>query len=204
MRKLTDFINVTAAVLLGLFLISLIFIRNERLLNLSAWLSTPSVIVFAVIIGLLLVAVNLNVLVQEWKIGGLRRNLRITTDNGPSDLWIAGLESLLLRELKAQGDILDPLVTLEARAEGHPMLCLLEYRLKRQDDVLSRSDAIKRLVRDTFQRLIPSGVTIEIRSEIRDFVEDMPVEKPLKKDEFQGPVYDYANNGDDDDEPHHV
>ncbi len=198
MRKIVDFVNIAAAVLLGLYLVALAVFRTGRLQAFPEWLTSTGIIVFTFLVGLFLVASNVKVLSDEWKAGGLRRNLRITTDSGQNELSVAALEMLILRDLKAQPDIVDPLVTLQPRQEGKPMLCLLELKLRRQNDVIKRIDTIKHQIRDIFDKLIPGGLTVEVQAEVRGFVEDAPKQREtlFGEGEFNGPVY---SDGDADD-----
>lgn len=191
MRKVVDFVNVLATVLLGVYMVLLAVFRSGRLLSFPEWLASPGIVVFCFLVGLFLVVVNVKVLSAEWKAGGLRRNLRITTDNGQNELSVAALEVLVLRDLKAQPDIVDPIVTLQPREEGKPMLCLLELKLKRQNDVIRRVDAVKAQIREIFDNLIPGGLTVEVQAEVRGFVEDVPRsrENAEGEAEFNGPVY---------------
>ena len=191
MRKIVDFANVAAAVLLGIYLILLTLFRTPGLKAVSETLSSSGVSVIAFLVGLFLVAANLNVLLREWKAGGLRGNLRITTDQGMSELSVAALEMLLLRDLRAEPDIVEPMVSLTPRGEGKPMLCELQLKLRRQDDVIKRMDEIKRKIRDDIDRLIPGGLTVEVQGEVRDFVNEPAREKERAPEpgEFNGPVY---------------
>ncbi len=198
MRKVVDFANILASVLLGLYLVALAVFRSGKLLAFPEWLTSSGVIVFCFLVGLFLVASNLKVLSNEWKAGGLRRNLRITTDSGQNELSVAALELLILRDLKAQPDIVDPIVILQPRAEGKPMLCLLELKLRRQNDVIKRVDSIKHQIRDIFEGLIPGGLTVEVQAEVRGFVEEAPKKRestPGAGPEFNGPVYSDGDNG---------
>lgn len=191
MRKAVDFANILAAVLLGLYMVALAVFRSGRLVALPEWLTSSGIIVFCFLAGVFLVASNVKVLSAEWKAGGLRRNLRITTDSGQNELSVAALELLILRDLKAQPDIVDPIVTLQPRDEGKPMLCTLELKLRRQNDVIKRIDAVKHQIRDIFDRLIPGGLTVEVNAEVKSFVEDQPRQRENLPggSEFNGPVY---------------
>lgn len=191
MRKVVDFANILASVLLGLYMVALAVFRSGRLIAIPEWLTSSGIIVFCFLVGLFLVAANVKVLSAEWKAGGLRRNLRITTDSGQNQLSVAALELLILRDLKAQPDIVDPIVTLQPRDEGKPMLCTLELKLKRQNDVIKRIDTIKHQIRDIFDRLIPGGLTVEVNAEVKGFVEDQPKQRESLSGgaEFNGPVY---------------
>ena len=198
MRKVVDFANVLATVLLGVYLVVLAVFRSGRLMAFPEWLTSPGVVVFCFLIGLFLVFANVKVLQNEWRAGGLRRNLRITTDNGQNELSVAALEVLILRDLKQQPDIVDPIVTLQPRVEGKPMLCTLELKLRRQNDVIKRIDAIKSQIRDIFDSLIPGGLTVEVQAEVRAFVEESVTKAQEKatSSEFNGPVYSDHDNED--------
>lgn len=197
MRKIVDFVNLTVAVLAGAYLTLLTLFATDGLKLMpeglvSAWGSR----LLFLVIGLALVGANIYVLVQEWKAGGLRSNLRLTTEQGMTEFSVPSMEMLVLRDLKEEPDIVDPVVTLKPRGEGKPMLCEVELKLRRQEDVLKRIDGIKKKVRDTIDRLIPGGLTVEVHVEVRDFVNEKASrndrssrEKLPEPGEFNGPVY---------------
>ncbi len=199
MRKVVDFANVAVAVLTGAYLVLLTLFRTDGLKAVPSSLASSGTGVLLFFVGAFLVGVNIHVLIKEWKAGGLRRNLRITTDQGMSELSVSALEMLLLRDLRAEPDIVDPGVTLSPRGEGKPMLCEVELKLRRQEDVIKRMDCIKRRIRDDIDRLIPGGLTVEVLVEVRDFVSEQarngrePIGKP---GEFNGPVYSDAAGSD--------
>lgn len=198
MRKITDFVNVASGVLLGLYLFFLTVSGAQRLIELPAWLiSTWSLLILAFLVGALLLYMNIRLLVQEWRDGGLRWMLRISTEEGPSELSVTALEALLVRELRDQPDVVDPLVTIYPKREGYPIVCIIELSLKRQDDVIRRTDALKKMVRTSFLRMIPNGVTVEIRAEIRNIVDDAPAPASQTFGEFSGPVYPEGTDDDD-------
>lgn len=201
MRKIVDYANITATVLVGAYLVLLILFRTTALRSIPEGIvsSGMGAQILCFLIGAFLVGVNLHVLIREWKAGGLRRNLRITTDQGKSELSVSALEMLLLRDLRAEPDILDPGVALTPRGEGKPMLCEIELKLRRQEDVIHRIDNIKRRIRDDIDGLIPGGLTVEVMVEVRDFVSEMPREKERMapaESEFNGPVYSDAGGSD--------
>ena len=198
MRKIVDFANIVATVLLGAYLVLLTLFRTPSLKGVTEGLTSNGVVVVCFIVGAFLLVINLNLLLREWKAGGLRRNIRVTTDQGMNELSVAALEMLLLRDLRAEPDIVDPLVDLTPRGEGKPMLCELKLKLRRQEDVIKRMDAIKRKIRDDIDRLIPGGLTVEVQGEVRDFVSDAPREKSKAPEpgEFNGPVYSDASGSD--------
>lgn len=202
LRKVVDYANVTVSVLIGLYVVLLTLFRTDALKSVPSGLvaGTGSIIMFFLIAGGL-VAVNIWLLVKEWKAGGLRRNLRITTDHGMIELSVAAMEMQLLRDLRAEPDIMDPAVGLTAHGEGKPMLCQLEIKLRRQEDVVKRIDAIKRKVRDILDRLVPGGLTVEVMVEVRDFVGNDSLRYPARPSageaiEFNGPVYSDAGGSD--------
>ena len=197
MRKIVDFANVTVTVLTGAYLVLLTLFATEGLrLMPEGLVATWGVRFLFFLIGVALVGVNIKVLMREWKTGGLRSNLRITTEQGMTEFSVPSMELLILRDLKAEPDIVDPAVTLKPRGEGKPMLCEVELKLRRQEDVLKRIDSIKKKVRDIIDRLIPGGLTVEVLVEVRDFVsESMRSARTSSREtmpepgEFNGPVY---------------
>ncbi len=171
MRKFVDFANVAAAVLLGAYLVLLTLFATDGLrLMPEGILGGWGVRILFFLIGAGLVAANVKVLEREWKTGGLRSNLRLTTEQGMTEFSVPSMELLILHDLKAEADIIDPTVFLQPRGEGKPMLCKVDLKLRRQEDVLKRIDSVKRKVRDIIDRLIPGGLTVEVLVEVRDFV----------------------------------
>lgn len=198
MRKILDFANVTAAVLVGAYLVLLTLFRTPGLRGMSEWLSSSGIAFACFVVGLFLLAINLNYLFREWRAGGFRRNVRVTSDQGMNEISVAAMEMLLLRDLRAEPDIIDPQLALTARGEGKPMLCELQLKLRRQDEVIRRMDEIKRKIRDDIDRLIPGGLTVEVQAEVRDFVAEpaREKEKAAEPGEFNGPVYSDAADSD--------
>jgi hypothetical protein len=112
-----------------------------------------------------------------------------------TELSVTALEMLLVRDLKAEPDIVDPNVTLTPRGEGRPMLCEVALKLLRQENVIARMDVIKLMTRSAIDKLIPSGITVDVRVEVMDFVSvvlgpEQPGESGVG--EFKGPVYSDA------------
>lgn len=193
MRRIIDAANAAIGIFAGLYLVSATISGSTALqrapeLILSRWSPWGAVVFF--LLGAVLVYGNISVLYREWRTGGLRRNLRITTEQGASELSVTALEMLLLRRLSAEPDIVDPVCVLTPRGVGKPMLCEVELKLRRQDDVIRFVDGIKRSIRDDFDRLIPGGLTVEVLVEVRDFVTnaaDAPREESGKV--MNGPDY---------------
>ncbi len=198
MRKIVDFANLTVAVLVGAYLFLLtVFATDGLRLMPDGMVNSWGPRFLFLLVGGALVAANIYVLVQEWKTGGLRSNLRLTTDQGMTEFSVPSMEMLILRDLKAEPDIVDPVVFLQPRGEGKPMLCKVELKLRRQKDVLKRIDGVKKRVRDVIDGLIPGGLTVEVLVEVRDFVAESATRSSSRSSrqtlpspgEFNGPVY---------------
>lgn len=195
MRRIMDFANVLMTVLTGSYLVLLTAANTDGLKAVPAGLvSSGGWRLFFCLLGIFLVAVNIRALVKDWKAGGLRENLRISTEQGMTELSVPSLEMLILRDLRAEPDVVDPSVTLKPRGEGKPMRCFVQLKLRRQRDVIKRGDDIKRKVRDIIDQLIPGGLTVEVVVDVRDIVSDSlrtktsePVPEPAG--EFNGPVF---------------
>ena len=194
LRKIVDVANVTVTVLTGAYLVLLTLFATEGLrLMPEGLVGSWGWRLLFLLCGGLLVGVNIKLLLDEYRAGGFRSNLRITTDQGTTEFSVPSMELLILRDLKAEPDIVDPAVTLRPRGEGKPMRCEVELKLRRQEDVLKRIDSIKKKVRDIVDRLIPGGLTVEVLVEVRDFVSESM--RSVSRDshpepgEFNGPVY---------------
>lgn len=198
LRKIVDFANVTITVLTGFYLMLLTVARTDGLAAVPAgMISSVGWILFFFIIGLALVASNVYLMVKDWKAGGFRRNLRIASDQGMNEFSLNALEALIVRDLRMEPDITDPEVILTPREKGKPMTCEVELKLKRQEDVGKRMDAIKRKIVDTIERLIPGALSLDIMIEVRDFVSEVPRSRDGggEPGEFNGPVYANAVHG---------
>ncbi len=199
MRRIVDIANVAVTVVTGAYLVLLTVLATDRLrLMPDALAESWSFSRFLVLlIGAALVAANVKVLMQEWREGGLRKNLRITTEQGVIEFSAPSLEMLILRDLKAEPDVVDPVVALKPRGEGRPMLCKVELNLRRQKETPKRIDALKRQVRDIIEQLIPGGLTVEVVVKVNNVVsESMRRETRTssreilpRPGEFNGPVY---------------
>jgi signal transduction histidine kinase len=183
-RRIIDFVNVAAGTILGLFVLVFV-IRHEGVSAFKVW--NLKLLNFILVAAVILVIVNAWALVRMWRAGFFRRKLRVVSDEGANELSLSSLEALLVKELKTQADVVDPKVTLESKGDGHPLLCHLKYKLKRQENVIGRADELKKLVKAAFLRLLPAGVEIAIVGEVHDLVSDAPAAE--KSGEFAGPVY---------------
>ena len=196
--KVADGANVAAAVLVGLYLVLLSVLGVGT--GLPQWLiSSPTVSFIVFFVGASLVTINVCVLAQDLKTVGLKRNLRIPTEQGKSELSVAALEMLLLRDLKAEPDVIDPVLSLTPRGEGKPMLCEVEMKLRRQQYVNKRTDALARKIRDTIDKLISGGLTLEVQIDVRDFVNSPAAsghDQIGPADEFNGPVFPDSGGSD--------
>lgn len=190
MRKIVDIANVAVTVLVGAYLI-VMALGWEAMIALPQWLrSSWTLTILTIAVGLLLVGANVLVLYNEIQIGGFGQYLRITTDQGRTNFFIPTLEMQLQRELRAEPDIVEPLVMLTPRGEGKPMKCEVELKLRRTRGGLQRIDEIKRKVRDIFDRLITGGITVEVLVDVRDFIPEAGAQEILPDAaEFNGPVY---------------
>lgn len=197
MRKVMDFVNVTATVLLGAYIVLLTVANTEGLRGVPGGLvSNWGIRLLFLAVGLALVGLNIWILFREWKTIGLKGNLRLSTEQGLTELSVPSLEMLILHDLREEADIVEPLVTLTPRDEGKPMLCEIELKLRRQNDVIKRSDVIKRKVRDIIDRLIPGGLTVEVLVEVKELVVGSirtRTSPSAGMGEFNGP--DYTNAG---------
>jgi len=192
MRKTVDAVNLFVCVVAGAYLVALPLLP-DRVLGPQARLATgwTGVVLFAMGAGLVLW--NLIVACQEYRAGAYRRDLEITTEEGTNTVSIRALEDQLMAELRRAGDVSDARVALDARGEGVPLLCRLSFKLRCQDDVMHRVDELKKGVRETFFRIIPSGIGIEISANVSDLVgrdEPAPASAGAAPSEaFEGPKY---------------
>lgn len=183
-RQIVDCTNVVVAVLLGAYLMVMCS-GWDAFVSLPAWLrSSWALLIATFVIGLLLVGLNLLELYNEYREGGFSNYLHLSTEQGRTSFYIPTLEMQLQRELKAEPDIVDPLVTLKPHGEGKPMTCWVELKLRRsKEGGMKRVDEIKKRVRDIIDRLISVGLTVEVLVDVRDFVSGEP------DGNFNGPVY---------------
>lgn len=190
MRKVMDFTNVTVTVLVGAYLVLLSASGADIFKAIPEMIADTGLWILFFLIGGFLLYINGAELYKEFKTRGIRSNLRITTEQGMTEFSVPSLEMLLLRDLKAEPDVVDPIVALEPRGEGKPMRCEVQLKLRRQEDIIKRADALKRKVRDIMDRLIPGGLTVEVLVEVRDIVnEPIRSRREIADGEFNGPVY---------------
>ncbi len=193
MRKFVDFMNIVISVMAGMFLCMLLLgpqVVEARVHSMG----NSYLAVVCLLIGIAIIALNLILAGLEIRTGCYRRDLAVTTQGGTNVVSIAALEKQLLDELQTAEDVSDPCVTLEARGEGLPIDCRIAFKLQGQEDVMNRVDAIRESVRARFLRIIPSGVGIEISTEVKDLVKspatssESTPSSTLER-EFSGPVY---------------
>ncbi|MBN2712084.1 MAG: hypothetical protein JXR97_06560 [Planctomycetes bacterium] len=200
MRRFVDTMNIVVAVMAGFTLI--IFKLNSpyviaRVTSVAGDLRLE----LGFLVGLAIVALNIILAISEFKQGGFRRNLEVSSEDGHSTLSITALERQLLSTIASESDVIDPHVNLTAHGEGVPISCHAEFKLKRQDDVLARLDVIKKHLREAFLRIIPNGVGIEVSANVVDIVSENTVKSSSSSagqssSEFRGPDYSsYESDG---------
>ncbi|EFK96006.1 membrane protein [sediment metagenome] len=188
MRRIIDTVNLLLGYLAGIFLVCLC-LRPDTLIAFLQYLSQTSVAVLLLFLGLAVLVGNLRLAWREFRSGGSRRNLEVTTDEGVNILSIHALEQQLLAEVQKSPDVIEPAVAMAARGEGLPLACRIDFKLKRQENVMRRADEIKKRAREAFFRLIPSGAAIEITANVRDLVGEGDVLPAKMESEFFGPKY---------------
>ncbi len=198
MRKCVDLVNVFVAVIAGAYLVILPLWPERAIAASEGLIGGTWGRILVVLIGAALVTWNLAVAVQEYREGAYRRSLELTTEEGTNTVSIRALEDQLRAEIEKAPDVEAVRITLEARGEGVPLLCRLTFKLRCQEDVMHRVDELKKKVRETFFRMIPSGVGIEITASVLDLVSKQKVasaDEPATQGEagFMGPKY--PNNG---------
>lgn len=176
LRKVVDISNVTITVLTGAYLVLVTLFRTDGLRAVPTGLSTGGWAVICFFLGAGLLAANIYFLVQEWKLGGFRQNLFITTDHGQNELQVAALEMRLVRDLRADPDIVEPSVHLTPLGEGKPMQCKVELKLRDDEDkdIVSRTDVIMRRVREDIERIVTGGITVDISVKVKGIISDSP------------------------------
>jgi len=187
MRRIVDAANLLFGALAGFYLIGLA-LRPEALLELQRWLAATSAGPLLGLVGLGLVGGNFAVGWREYRAGGYARVLEVVTEEGRNTVCLRALEGQLLGELQRQADIGAPSVRLEPRGEGQPLLARLDFRLRKQENVMRRVDDLKRLVRECYLRLLPAGAPLEILANVRDLTDENG-ESPRLESEFAGPKY---------------
>lgn len=201
MRRYVDVANIVMAVLAGCCLVMLKLspeLTQVRIEGIARGYSAY----LAFVIGAVVVVANVMEALRELRGGGLRRNIEVTSEDGVNTISIIALERQLLDELRKVKDVVEPALHLEARGDGLPILCRINFKLSQSEDVMARADAIKKLVRDAFLKIIPSHISIEIHANVVDIV-NAPVISPApaapmpgKKNEFSGPDYTAYENMD--------
>ena len=176
LRKVVDCANVTVAVLTGAYLVLVTLFRTDGLRAVPTGLSTGGLGLLCFFIGAFLLGANLYFLKQEWRMGNFRQNLFITTDHGQNELHVAALEMRLVRDLRADPEIVEPAVTLIPQGEGKPMQCKVELKLRHDEerDIVSRTDRIMQRVREDIERIVTGGITVDISVKVKDIVSDAP------------------------------
>ncbi|MCX7934308.1 MAG: alkaline shock response membrane anchor protein AmaP [Planctomycetota bacterium] len=187
MRKTMDLVNLFLGIVAGFFFLAMALRTEPLLLYLQRGSQGWWGMLFLAL-GLAIVAANAWVVLAEYRRGHFRRNLEIVTEEGANAVSIQALEEYLLQELRRAADVIEPEVRMEARGVGEPLLCRLEFKLRRQENVMRRADELKRKVREAFAALIPTGASLEIAAHIRDLVAEGEIEK-AREAEFSGPRY---------------
>lgn len=192
MRKAADILNIIVSVFASVVMVGLLTNSTYTLARVDDASEGSRVIILA-ILGCVTLALNIVAVVYEHRYGAFRRDLHITTEEGANTISIAALERQLLDELRGADDVADAWINLTARGEGQPVQCHLSFKMRRQGDVMHRTDELKKQVRESFMRIIPSGVGIEISATVTDLVDSFqPQQKasPVSgQPEFSGPDF---------------
>jgi hypothetical protein len=198
MRKMTETLNIVVAMLAAFNMLGLYF-HHPLFANYHGRLFSGTIGGFMVVVAALVLLLNLLTAIQEYRRGGFRRNLLITTESGQSVFSIRALEAQILDDLGRAPDVTDAAVQMEVQGEGQPVLCHLAFKLRRQEDVAARVDQIKQSTRESFTRLLPTGVGIEIDANVTDLVSERAVSAGASGEggEFSGPVYPVCDSEED-------
>ncbi|MFH0911008.1 MAG: hypothetical protein V1918_05855, partial [Planctomycetota bacterium] len=100
----------------------------------------------------------------------LRKTLTVHTQEGDSIIALNALENILRDELRMASDVHDVKVYLSVKGPEGPIRCLLRFKLDSQADIPGRTDAHKRVARDSFARLIPTPLDLQIVCRVDDIV----------------------------------
>jgi hypothetical protein len=190
MRKIIDTANIFAAIVFGSYLVAL-KIWSEALLTFQAEKLAGFMGWILLLLGAALVVGNFMEAYRDYAESESQRLLEVTTEQGVNAISIHALELQLLDVLNRAGDVSAPKVSLVSREDGAQIVCSLSFDLKKQDDVMKRADELKKLAREKFLKLIPSGVGIEIRANVTDLIDGTLAASGVSRqsDEFSGPVY---------------
>lgn len=172
MRRVVDVLNIVVSVFAGVVMIGLLFRGNYTLERIEHAASDWRVVLLGAL-GIATVLLNIALAILEYRGGVFRKALEITTEEGANAVSIEALERQLLDSMSQADDVADARIHLDARGEGQPVICRLAFKLRRQNDVMHRVDELKKRVRETFLRIIPSGVGIEISATVTDLVESV-------------------------------
>lgn len=189
MRSFEKYIVRPVVLLVGIALVEFAFMSDE-LSGLGRLLSFLG--------GLAVFYEVIHVMLND-RFDSLRKTVTVATEDGQSTIAIDALEGILRDEVCKAGDVHDVDVRLAVGNEGEPIRCVLRFRLDSQPDIPGRTDIHKRAVRETFAKLIPGNVELEITCNVVDIVVPRPAEPaPAGPDEdrpFAGPVYPVPGEG---------
>ncbi len=185
MHKILELVNMVVALVAGLAVVLMWMFEPIR----EPLVGLVTHYVFGIpflLVAVVAVVGNILVVLRSRTRGLGHRTLTISTDGGTDTISVDAIESRLLDELTAAPDISNPRVELTVRGEGLPLLCAVSFKLERTEDVIGRTEELKRRVREAFLRIIPSGAGIEINASVVDLARG-GVKKAER--EFAGPVY---------------
>lgn len=203
-----DTINIFFGVLMASCLFLAGWAPEGRLAGLLTYLGQPQGWGISVLRGLFMligVLVFVGNILAAWRdyCTGNRPALTITSESGSTRFSIAGIEAQLLEAICQETDVIEPNLHLQVRDEGLPIICRLICKLKQQDDVTGRAERLKKLLGETFLRLIPTGTPIDITIDVLDIVSKevataATTTATTSGEEFTGPVYPTDNNDETD------
>lgn len=189
MRKWIDCLNTVFAVLSALCLL-LMKVAPGKGEALSGFFQTGLVGSVAFCAAIAVVALNLYLAVQEFRRCEACRQIEVVTESGVNRISVHALEAQLLDELSGEPDVSEARVAMDVRGENQPVRCMLSFKLARQSNVTGRSDALKKKVREAFDRILSGKATIEVSASVTDLVAPKAgsAEERATSD-FFGPVY---------------
>jgi hypothetical protein len=129
------------------------------------------------------------------------KTLTIRTESGESVIAIEALEGIIRDEVVKAGDVRDVGVDLTVSADDQHIDCELRFKLDNQPDIPARVEMHRQTVRETFGRLIPGDLTLEVSCRVEDIIvadrarQQREAQSSSDERAFSGPVYPVPGEG---------
>jgi small-conductance mechanosensitive channel len=194
MKKYTNYITDIAAIVVGVYLLLFpvlgsFFVKVNDGVESNGFLNFISFVVGLIV----LVSAYLEWRKDRQEDGA--KTITLHTESGVNTIAIDSIEGLLRDELAKEKDISEPRVSLSSKSDDK-LKCKVRFKLNSQPDIPGRIESLKKMVKESFTKLIPAPQELEISCRVDSIIlegqekkEEPKVQPQNNGGYFEGPVY---------------